>query len=482
METGFIKLLNMSISAGWLIIVICLLRQLLRKAPRWIRGLLWALVGIRLICPFTAESSFSLIPSAETIPPGIVYEAKPEIDSGIDALNQVVNAGLAQSMAPTPEASVNPLQIVLFFAARIWLMGMAVGLLYGMICCLRLRRKVAAAMHLEGNVWLSDDIGSPFILGIFKPRIYLPSNMEDPALVLAHERAHLRRKDPVWKLLAYLILALHWFNPLVQLAFRLFCRDLEMACDERVVKNMNGEEKKQYSRILLACSADAPKLGSCPLAFGEVGVKERVKTVLHYKKPAFWVIAAAIILCIAAAGCFLTHPKTEEPEDLKGNTAEEPESSRAKIGGADGPASIWMQSAETIEYRQDHVSICLDIPEGWEYTFLDQDASEEGGACGICFWPAGKQNEGTMELVYMPQFGVCGTGLTEEEVEFANGLKGRKGTYDNDPVWSFIVFYDTPDSYVAIRNGEAAWWPEYGEEAMAILSTARLGEKVTTAD
>ena len=316
MEAVFIKVLNMSISAGWLILAVMLLRLLLKKAPKWISVVLWGLVGLRLVFPFSLESVFSLIPSAEVVSPSIGYAQHPEINSGVSAIDNAVNPTLSTSLAATPMNSVNPMQIVLYLGGIIWTVGIAILLLYGLISYLRLRRRVAEAIPYEKNTWLCDQVKTPFILGVFRPRIYLPSglNEEETAYVLAHERAHLRRKDHLWKPLGFLLLTVYWFNPLVWVSYILLCRDIEAACDEKVISDMEMTEKKAYANALVTCSMQRRLILACPLAFGEVGVKERVKGVLNYRKPAFWIIVAALIACVVIAVCFLTNPKDDEPD------------------------------------------------------------------------------------------------------------------------------------------------------------------------
>ncbi|MCI9141313.1 MAG: hypothetical protein HFH87_01665 [Lachnospiraceae bacterium] len=317
METIFLKILNMSIAAGWMILGVLLLRILLKKAPKGMRCVLWALVGIRLICPISIESVLSLIPSAQTLPREILLAAEPAIESGFTVLDNVVNPGIAESFRPNVGDSVNPLQVLTYVASWLWVMGVAAMLLYALVSCLRLRRRVRTAMKLEGNLWICDTVESPFIFGIVSPRIYLPSDLEEAQMscITAHERAHLKRRDHWWKPLGYLLLSVYWFQPLCWIAWLFLCRDIELACDERVVREMGGEEKKRYAEVLLKCSMPRHMISACPLAFGELGVKERVKGVLRYKKPAFWLTAAAVLACGAAAVCFLTNPMEKSAEE-----------------------------------------------------------------------------------------------------------------------------------------------------------------------
>lgn len=313
MDAVFLKLLNMSITASWLILAVIAARFALKKAPKWMNCALWGLVGLRLLFPFSIESVLSLIPSAETVSPDILYSQTPEITSGIPAINGAINPVISGSLAPEVGASVNPIQILTAVSSVIWLVGVAAMLLYAAVSYLWMRRKVRASIHVREAVWICDDIKTPFILGIFKPRIYLPSGMDEgtEAHVIAHENAHLKRRDHWWKPLGFLLLAVYWFNPVVWLAYILLCRDIELACDEKVIRGMEKGDMLAYSEALYSCSVPRKMVMVCPLAFGEVGVKERIKTVLNYKKPAFWIIAGAVIACVVVAVCFLTSPKVE---------------------------------------------------------------------------------------------------------------------------------------------------------------------------
>lgn len=310
METVFLKLLNMSITAGYLVLILVLLRPLLKKAPKWICCALWGLVGLRLVLPFSIESVLSLIPSAETVPSDIMYSGSPAITSGLPAVNSAVNPVLSQALAPQPLASANPLQIWLFIASGLWLIGISVMLLYALISCVRLRLKMRTAVLLRENIWQSEQAGSPFVFGLIRPKIYLPFDMDEGEMehVLAHERAHISRRDHWIKPIGFVILAVYWFNPLMWLAYVLLCRDIELACDEHVIASLGTDERKAYSAALLKCSVGRGTIAACPLAFGEVGVKQRVKSILSYKKPAFWIIIAALAACMVLTVCFLTDP------------------------------------------------------------------------------------------------------------------------------------------------------------------------------
>ena len=313
MNELFLKIINMSISASWLVLAVLILRFVLKKAPKWINDLLWGIVAIRLICPFSFESPLSLIPSAETIPLNIGMDSTPTINSGISAINNAVNPIISQSKTPMAGASINPLQITIGIYEYIWIFGMIALALYTAISYWRLHRKVDTAVRYKDNIFQSENVSSPFVFGIIKPRIYLPFKMngQDLEHVVAHEHAHIRRKDHWWKPFGFLLLTIHWFNPLMWMAYVLLCRDIELACDEKVIKELGNEQRGDYTQALVACSVNRRMIAACPLTFGEVGVKERVKSVMNYKKPALWVIIIAVIVCVGVAVCFLTNPKQD---------------------------------------------------------------------------------------------------------------------------------------------------------------------------
>lgn len=315
----FLTIVNMSISASWIVLAILLLRVLLKRAPKWMMVLLWGIVGIRLICPFSMESVMSLIPSAETISPEIMLDRTPQINTGFPAFNNVVNPVISGSFAPDPVASANPLQIWIPLLSVVWIIGMILLLVYTVISYWRVKRTIGMAVLLRDNIFQSERVVSPFVLGIIKPKIYVPFHMneQDMEHVIAHENAHIRRKDHWWKPLGFLLLVLHWFNPLMWIAYVLLCRDIELACDEKVIKDLSTEQKADYSQALLTCSVSRRMIAACPLAFGEVGVKDRVKSVLHYKKPAFWVIVVGIVVSIVMAVCFLTNPASNKLKNIE---------------------------------------------------------------------------------------------------------------------------------------------------------------------
>lgn len=319
MQNLFIDLLNISITASYIIIVVILFRVIFKKIPRKFICILWGIAGLRLIMPFSFESIFSLIPSTETIPSDIATSSKPAISSGITAVNSIVNPIVEEAFTPQVSDSANPLQILTSVCSTVWIVGIIAILAYGVFSCLRLKKTVSTAVLLKDNVWQSENVFSPFILGFMKPKIFIPFGLNDETVshVVSHENAHLRRKDHWIKPFGFLLLAVYWFNPLVWIAYVLLCRDIEAACDEKVIAQMNTEARQEYASALLNCAVNRRKIAVCPLAFGEVGVKERIKGVMSYKKPAFWIIILSVIACVAAAVCFLTSP-ADRPTEYKG--------------------------------------------------------------------------------------------------------------------------------------------------------------------
>lgn len=313
MDDVFLKLVNLSISASWLILAVLVLRVVLKKAPKWVMPLLWGVVALRLVCLFSIESALSLIPSAETIPSEIVTETREPVLYEQATLDIVTNPTLPSAAEVPVGVSRQQAQVDFNIYSVLWLAGMAALLVHALVSAEKLKRKLATAILLRDNIYESEFVDSPFVFGVVKPNIYLPMHMDEgtAAYVIAHEHAHLARRDHWWKVLGYLVLALHWFNPLVWVAYILFCRDIELACDEKVVKGLDGAARADYSQALLSCAAPKRAVAACPLAFGEGNIKTRVKSALHYKKPAFWVAAAAVLAVVLVAVCFLTNPRSE---------------------------------------------------------------------------------------------------------------------------------------------------------------------------
>ena len=309
MEELFIVLLNRSLTACYIILFVILVRQLLKKAPKVVSYALWSVVALRLLFPFSFESGFSLLAvNGAPIPQDIAYYQKPQITSGFDAVDSYINSLLPS--AP-PHAEANSLKSYIRTGAAVWLSGCAVMLFYSVYSLLKLRRHLKSAGYIGHNIYEAEKLKTPFVLGIFKPRIYLPKGLEaeERLYILRHEQLHIRRGDPLIKAFSFLILTLYWFNPLVWLAFHLMSTDMELSCDERVIKEMGGEIKKAYSTSLLSFAADRPILNGGPLAFGEGNVKGRIKNVLNYKKPGFWLVTGAVAAAILVGAGLLANPK-----------------------------------------------------------------------------------------------------------------------------------------------------------------------------
>lgn len=369
----FAGMVNRSIAAGWLILAVAVLRLLLRKAPRWINCLLWAIVAVRLVCPFSFESILSLIPSSETIPVSHIYSEDPiirdnpyhyQVHSGVTVIDRAVTPTLTDTAGPVVRSNM---QLV----AALWLAGVVLMLSYASFSYLRLRRKVRASLPLRENIYLCDEIPSPFILGIVRPRIYLPSGMKKETVesVITHEHMHLRRHDHWWKPLGYLLLSVYWFQPLLWVAYILFCRDVELACDEKAVRGMEREAKAAYAQALLDCSSPRRLISACPLAFGEVGVKERVMKVLRYRKPVFWISAAALVACVVVAVCFLTDPKEDnvnpESQEVSPDTPSEENTPGTPAESSEAADSNSEDGYTYYEYYLTEEELMADLEQGF---------------------------------------------------------------------------------------------------------------------
>ena len=348
MNELFLKIINMSISASWLVLAVLLLRLVLKKAPKWVNVLLWGIVAVRLICPFSFESALSLIPSAETFPEKIISGPSFDVQTGIAPVDNRINDYLGDRYFEGVTVPTNNGNNVMTILTIVWAIGILFLVTYTVISYWRLHREIDTAVRYKDNIFQSENVSSPFVLGIIKPRIYLPFNMngQDLEHVVAHEQAHIRRRDHWWKPLGFLLLTIHWFNPLMWLAYVLLCRDIELACDEKVIKELDNEQRADYAQALVVCSVNRPMIAACPLAFGEVGVKDRVKSVMNYKKPAFWVIIIAVIACVIVAVCFLTNPMGFQFDEATHTIVS---ASHFDMRNADDTVAIEMNSAQISE-------------------------------------------------------------------------------------------------------------------------------------
>ena len=317
MSELFLNIVNMSISASWIVIAVLLLRLVLKKAPKWITLLLWGIVAVRLVCPFSIESTISLIPSAETISPQMLLET-PGINSGIPVINNVLNSVIQEStVSISPEKNINMLKFIVLILSKIWVVGVALMLAYAVISYLNLKRRIKTAVLFRENIYQSETVSSPFVFGIIKPKILIPFKMQEQDMehVIAHEQAHIQRKDHLWKLLGYILLSIHWLNPVIWLSYILFCRDIEASCDEKVFGKLNRSQRADYMQALLSCSVNAKHSKReriiHPLSFGEIGVRHRIRSLIRYKRPKLWIVIVSVILCVLLAVCFLTDPFTD---------------------------------------------------------------------------------------------------------------------------------------------------------------------------
>jgi len=335
MSELFISVLNMSLTASYAILFVIIIRLLLKKAPKVISYALWGVVAFRLVAPFTFESVFSLLPrngDRDPIPQDRIHQQSPQINSGIEVVDSFVGGTLP---APTVGDSVNPLQIYIQIGSYIWVLGMMALLIYSLVSVLLLKKQLKNAQLIEQNIYEAENLKTPFVLGLIRPKIYLPVGLhvEERSYILLHEQTHIKRYDHIIKLAAFLVLSVHWFNPLVWVAFMLMSRDMEFSCDERVLNKMNSDIyiRKSYASSLLSLATDRHILNGSPLAFGEGNVKGRIKNVLNYRKPRFWVLACSIVIMIAVGIGLIANPKIKGIDGLEQITDSKNISSGEKV-------------------------------------------------------------------------------------------------------------------------------------------------------
>ena len=456
----FTNILNASIAATWMVLAVFALRLLLKKAPKWTRVALWGIVAIRLLLPFSIESAFSLIPSAETVPQEIMRYEQTQLKEPA-YLDVISNPVISGSVSINLEQTAERLQIQMIHATFIWLMGMGILFLYTILSYWTLHRKVDTAVWYRGNIFQSENVSSPFVLGIISPRIYLPFQMDtqDMEHVIAHEQAHLKRKDHWWKPLGFLLLAIHWFNPVMWLAYILLCRDIELACDEKVIKMMGNEQRADYTQALVSCSINRRVIAACPLAFGEVGVKERVKNVMNYKKTTFILIPVALIVFTLLAVCFLTNPKKTVSSDIyahKGYTViyQQPIELTLSVDKTLLPDAIYtkdgyeFEKGEVVAYHTDHTTIYLQkvmlSNESDEQLYFFFDYSYDISNYGSFISPLYVKDEKSLVIGYMSLI--------------SRDLKDGKNTYPGalsvrgEGPGEVIVFYVSKDACKAAEE------------------------------
>lgn len=494
----FLDFLNISITASWLILAILLFRLIFRKTPKWVICLLWGMVAIRLVCPFSVESVFSVVPSTEfvkttTIVSGGLQNYIPSIDSSLPIVENTINPMLSESFAYDLSDSVAPVQVVTYVAGIIWICGIVVLLLYAVISRIRILLLIREAICLKGNVYECDGVSAPFILGVIKPKIYLPSGVDENnrEYIIAHEKAHLARKDYWWKPFGFLLYTVYWFNPICLVAYILLCRDIEIACDEKVIKNLVFEEKKAYSRVLVACGQQRKIVMACPLAFGEVGVKERVKTVLNYKKPAFWLVVTAVAVSLLIAVCFLTNPPGEHPGKEMipaGNSDEEIGSGGNAVTLSQGDAlnveSGFLSEEETQRYELGD----LDGNGEGEYLMISHKNELPGYEGHLCFYFNGESIYEYNDILPIAPINALYVDLDEDEKQ---EIFLRFYPYVNSaPLMEYIVLKQTGDAWTALEmpHGETMLdnaFPiavSYGSKKNTIVISCEGTEKQITYD
>ena len=396
----FLKLLNLSISASWLVLVVLALRLVLKRAPKWVNVLLWGMVALRLMLPFSIESALSLIPSAETVSPEVVqFDPAPTITSSVEFIDNAVNPSLSESFAAAPSASANPLYVWTYLAGWVWLIGLAAMLAYALVSYLRLRRRVSASIPLRENIYVCDEVPSPFILGIVHPRIYLPSALDEAqrGSVLSHERAHLARRDHWWKPLGFALLAVYWFNPLLWLAYTLLCRDIELACDERVLKNLDPGSRVSYGRALLSLVAPKRARGqllSCAttMQLGRKSLRERITLIAKKPKMAAYTLVFVLVLSLVLTACTFTGaPAQPEPEPVPEPVQTEPEPVQPEEPPADTEAPQPVEDDPEAEFQMafpmlNYASFQRYLDEhpetldsGWEHIRINEAGFDDAG-------------------------------------------------------------------------------------------------------
>ena len=342
MEKIFIHVLNYSISATWVILAVIILRLIIKRMPKWISCTLWSLAALRLIIPRFVQSAVSLIPNTYTVPDTIMLDRNPQIDTGVNIINSIINPAITKSFAPNPIASANPLQIIIFFASIIWIIGLCCLIFYMAVNWVILRHRLAFAVKLKDNIYQSENITTPFLFGIFKPKIYIPFNTPKCHIdnIAAHENMHIKRKDHILKPLAFILLSVYWFNPFIWAAYILYCKDTELACDEKAVKSMSEEKRKSYSLSLLHFGSCKTKAGIYPLGFCETGIKSRIKNIIRYKRPRVFISVLGAVILLALSACFLTDP--QQMTDISDTQHAQDQASGQKI-------YVYQQSQETVK-------------------------------------------------------------------------------------------------------------------------------------
>lgn len=396
MDSLFITILNNAIVASWLIAAIILLRLVFKKVPKWVHCMLWILVAVKLLLPINIETPFGFLPKTKPIPEKITVAEVPTVDTGISGIDESINFTLAKNMSRDniEYVTVTPMGVYMYIASLIWLTGIIIMLAYFIISFLVIRHKVSASIRTASNTYECDEIVSPFILGLISPKIYLPSGLDARVkeCVIAHENVHISRRDYLWKPLGFVILAIYWFNPLCWISYILLCRDIEYACDEKTTKDKEDSWRADYCQALLDCSVQKKMITACPVAFGEVSVKNRIKKVLDYKKPAFWFVAIAIVACLCIAVCFMTSSdrpgifeSTEVAVELEPVSVSVDEISEEPISMNN--ADIYAAGESSVTMLPEEETVMAQIPEGSLESNADLDGEDIHNYYAKLVWP-----------------------------------------------------------------------------------------------
>lgn len=319
MDKLFLTLINMSITSSYVILCVILTRFFLKKAPKIYSYCLWSVVLLRLTIPFSFQSIFSFIRiNTKAIPVDIMYSPVQQINSGIRVIDSVVNNSLP---APAVVASVNPMQIWIWLGQSIWILGLIVLVIYSIVTTVRLSKKLKSSLNMSNNIYENNSIKTPFVFGLVNPKIYLPKDLLETELeyIIKHEQKHIKRFDHIIKFIAFVVVSIHWFNPLVWLSFFLMTEDMELSCDEKVINELGNGIKKDYSSSLLSLSTGRKIVCGSPLAFGENNTKARIKNILNYKKPTFWISIVAFLVIVVVGLALLSNPKDIKTQDDKFN-------------------------------------------------------------------------------------------------------------------------------------------------------------------
>lgn len=431
MEILWKMTLSGSIATGWVLFA----RLLLRRGPKIFSYALWAVVLLRLLCPIFPQAPVSLMAGSSIGEIGWISDDVGETNA--------VQKADTETTQQTPVKLEDIVKIC-------WVLGVAAMLGISLVKLLRLKGQLREAIHLRENIYLSDWVESPFVMGIVRPRIYLPARNSMEEFMLIHEKCHIRRLDHIWKALGYGTLCLHWFNPLVWLAYRLFCRDMEMSCDEAVLRRMGGDIRSDYGESLLRLSSDHPAERDVLPAFGEGDVQMRIKNVLNWKRSGKLATAGCLVLCLMVlAGC------------------------------AVDPVRETVIKKSTVIYDNGDVRMQLELPEGWEYKCDHGDPEGEyyEDYYRIAFWQESFDTKKEyLSLMYYPNGFMAYHAYQKTDYVLDNGANVRVGVlYEEKDVWDYLYFLDEEESYVLLAEGTMDWWGEYGEECSQIINSIQIG-------